>query len=161
MSGQVFMFGLVATMQTFVRNRTGFLVSRVMLGLAESGYTPGAMYILSLWYKRRELAKRVSIFFFGMFGGNAISPLLATGILKLDGSRGMTGWQWLFLGMDSILLATFRNTDSRHSGGLIDGFCLIITAIVSSREPIHSAAAVWSRSGTLVERRKGHTTTES
>ncbi|KAJ3455954.1 hypothetical protein MRS44_017436 [Fusarium solani] len=97
MSGQVFMFGLVATMQTFVRNRTGFLVSRVMLGLAESGYTPGAMYILSLWYKRRELAKRVSIFFFGMFGGNAISPLLATGILKLDGSRGMTGWQWLFL----------------------------------------------------------------
>ncbi|RSL59554.1 hypothetical protein CEP54_007229 [Fusarium duplospermum] len=97
MSGQVFMFGLVATMQTFLRNRTGFLVSRVMLGLAESGYTPGAMYILSLWYKRRELAKRVSIFFFGMFGGNAISPLLATGILKLDGARGMSGWQWLFL----------------------------------------------------------------
>jgi MFS family permease len=155
------MFGLVATMQTFVRNRTGFLVSRVMLGLAESGYTPGAMYILSLWYKRRELAKRVSIFFFGMFGGNAISPLLATGILKLDGSRGMTGWQWLFLGMDSILLTIFRITDSQHSGGLIDCFCLIITTVVSSREPIYPAATVWSRSGTLVERRKGHTTAES
>lgn len=155
------MFGVVATMQTFVRNRTGFLVSRAMLGLAESGYTPGAMYILSLWYKRRELAKRVSIFFFGMFGGNAISPLLATGILKLDGSRGMAGWQWLFLGIDSILLTTFRHTDSQHSGGLNDRFCLVTTTIVSSGEPIYPAVALWSRSGTLVERRKGYTATES
>ncbi|KAJ3541841.1 hypothetical protein NM208_g4405 [Fusarium decemcellulare] len=97
MSGQVFMFGLVATMQTFVRNRGSFLASRFMLGVAESGYTPGAMYTLSLWYKRRELARRMSIFFFGMFGGNAISPILASGILKLDGLRGIRGWQWLFL----------------------------------------------------------------
>ncbi|KAF4472984.1 hypothetical protein FALBO_121, partial [Fusarium albosuccineum] len=97
MSGQVFMFGLVATMQTFVRNRGGFLASRFMLGVAESGYTPGAMYTISLWYKRRELARRMSIFFFGMFGGNAISPILASGILRLDGLRGIRGWQWLFL----------------------------------------------------------------
>jgi MFS family permease len=94
------MFGFVATMQVFVRNRGGFLATRVMLGVAESGYTPGAMYILSMWYKRRELARRVSIFFFGMFGGNALSPILATGILRLDGVRGIRDWQWLFLSMD-------------------------------------------------------------
>ncbi|KAF2786946.1 MFS general substrate transporter [Melanomma pulvis-pyrius CBS 109.77] len=97
MSAQVFLFGLVATMQVFVKNRTGFLVSRAFLGLCEAGYIPGAIYTLSTWYTKRELAKRVAVFFFGMFGGNAISPLLASGILKLGGRGGMKGWQWLFL----------------------------------------------------------------
>ncbi|KAF2730687.1 MFS general substrate transporter [Polyplosphaeria fusca] len=96
-SAQVFIFGLVATLQVFVVNRTGFLVSRAFLGLCEAGYIPGAIYTLSTWYTRRELAKRVALFFFGMFGGNAISPLLASGILKLDGQHGLNGWQWLFL----------------------------------------------------------------
>ncbi|KAH6871639.1 major facilitator superfamily domain-containing protein [Thelonectria olida] len=96
-SGQVFMFGLVATTQVFIRNRAGFLAARVALGFAEAGYTPGAMYTLSLWYKPSELAKRISVFFFGMFGGNAISPILASLILRLDGRHGIHGWQWIFL----------------------------------------------------------------
>lgn len=32
-----------------------------------------------------------------MFGGNALSPILASGILKLDGKQGITGWKWIFL----------------------------------------------------------------
>ena len=84
-------------MQVFLKDRTGFLISRLALGFAEAGYIPGAVYTLSTWYVKRELAKRVAILFFGMFGGNAISPLLASGILKLSGSRGLKGWQWLFM----------------------------------------------------------------
>lgn len=91
------MFGLVATMQVFVRNRAGFLAIRLILGLTEAGYIPGAVYTLSTWYTKGELAKRVALFFFGMFSGNAISPLLASGILKLDMVRGLRGWQWLFM----------------------------------------------------------------
>ncbi|QYT05071.1 MFS inner membrane transporter yfaV [Trichoderma simmonsii] len=96
-SAQVFAFGFIAIMQVFIKNRGGFLATRLLLGFAEAGYIPGACYTLSTWYNRRELAKRVAIFFFGMFGGNAISPLLASGILLLDGHRGLRGWQWLFL----------------------------------------------------------------
>lgn len=91
------MFGLLATLQVLVRDRAGFLATRMLLGLAEAGYIPGSVYTLQAWYSRRELARRVAIFFFGMFGGNAISPLLASGILKLEGARGLRGWQWLFL----------------------------------------------------------------
>ncbi|KAF1952537.1 MFS general substrate transporter [Byssothecium circinans] len=97
LSAQVFIFGLVATLQVFVKNKTGFLVARSFLGLCEAGYIPGGIYTLSTWYTKRELAKRVAVFFFGMFGGNAISPLLASGILKLGGRGGLRGWQWLFL----------------------------------------------------------------
>lgn len=88
-------------MQVFIKNRGGFLATRLLLGLAEAGYIPGAVYTLSTWYTKPELAKRVAIFFFGMFGGNALSPLLASGILLLDGRRGIKGWQWLFLSMGS------------------------------------------------------------
>ncbi|ELR02977.1 hypothetical protein VC83_03502 [Pseudogymnoascus destructans] len=94
---QVIIFGLMATLQIFVRDRTGFLIIRSFLGLAEAGYIPGAIYTLSTWYRHKELEMRVAIFFFGMFGGNALSPLLASGILKLGGTHGRPGWQWIFL----------------------------------------------------------------
>ncbi|KAL7621774.1 hypothetical protein AAE478_009101 [Parahypoxylon ruwenzoriense] len=107
MSAQVFVFGLIATLQVFIRHRRGFLTSRMFLGLAEAGYIPGAVYTLSTFYTKRELAKRVAILFFGMFGGNALSPILASSILKLDGNRGIQGWQWLFLleGLFTILVS--------------------------------------------------------
>ncbi|OAA69022.1 Major facilitator superfamily transporter [Cordyceps fumosorosea ARSEF 2679] len=106
-AGQVFAFGLTATMQIFVKNRAGFLAARLLLGFSEAGYIPGSIYTLSTWYTPSERAKKVAIFFFGMFGGNAVSPLLASGILRMDGLRGLRGWQWLFLleGLFTILVA--------------------------------------------------------
>ncbi|KAI2758336.1 hypothetical protein DTO006G1_6852 [Penicillium roqueforti] len=96
-SGQVCIFGIIACLQIFVRNKLGFLLTRTFLGLAEAGYIPGAMYTLSTWYTKEELTKRIAIFFFGMFGGTAISPLLGAAFLKLDGKGGLFGWQWIFL----------------------------------------------------------------
>ncbi|KAL2060788.1 hypothetical protein VTL71DRAFT_8840 [Oculimacula yallundae] len=96
-AAQVLVFGLIATLQCVVTNRTGFLIVKSLLGLAEAGYIPGGIFTISTWYTQKERAKRVAIFFFGMFGGNAISPLLASGIIKLDGKRGLRGWQWIFL----------------------------------------------------------------
>lgn len=34
-----------------------------------------------------------------MFGGTAVSPLLAPALLNLDGKHRLSGWQWIFLGM--------------------------------------------------------------
>ncbi|KAJ5807707.1 hypothetical protein N7447_011163 [Penicillium robsamsonii] len=97
-SGQVCVFGTVACLQILVRSKLGFLLTRTCLGLAEAGYIPGAMYTLSTWYTKEELTKRIAIFFFGMFGGTAVSPLLGAALLKLDGKHGLFGWQWIFLG---------------------------------------------------------------
>ncbi|KAK1827160.1 putative transporter [Podospora conica] len=106
-AAQVLAFGIVASLQIFIKGRTGFLISRLVLGFCESGYIPGAVYTLSTWYAKRELAKRVAILFFGMFGANAISPLIASGILKLHGKGGLSGWQWIFLleGVFTVLVA--------------------------------------------------------
>lgn len=71
----------------------------MLLGLAEAGYIPGSIYTLSTWYTPQELGRRVAILFFGMFGGNAISPLIGAGILKLHGQGSLSGWQYIFLSM--------------------------------------------------------------
>ena len=55
------------------------------------------MYTLSTWYTKEELTKRIAVFFFGMFGGSAVAPLLGAGLLKLDGRGGLAGWKWIFL----------------------------------------------------------------
>lgn len=47
---QILVFGFVAIMQIFLKNKSGFYASRFMLGIAESGYIPGACYIISNWY---------------------------------------------------------------------------------------------------------------
>ncbi|KGO48205.1 Major facilitator superfamily domain, general substrate transporter [Penicillium expansum] len=106
-SAQVCVFGIVACLQVLVRNKLGFLLTRTFLGLAEAGYIPGAMYTLSTWYTKQELTKRIAIFFFGMFGGTAVSPLLGAALLKLDGKMGLFGWQWIFLveGLFSIVVS--------------------------------------------------------
>ncbi|KAJ5209873.1 hypothetical protein N7491_009683 [Penicillium cf. griseofulvum] len=106
-SGQVCVFGIVACLQIFVRNKLGFLLTRTVLGLAEAGYIPGAMYTLSTWYTKEELTKRIAIFFFGMFGGTAVSPLIGAALLKLDGKHGLFGWQWIFLveGLFSVAMS--------------------------------------------------------
>ncbi|GKZ25567.1 hypothetical protein AbraIFM66951_001339 [Aspergillus brasiliensis] len=106
-SAQVCIFRVIAALQIFIRNKTGFLITRSILGLAEAGYIPAAMYTLSTWYTKEELTKRIAVFFFGMFGGAAVAPLLGAALLKLDGKGGLRGWQWIFLleGIWSVLMS--------------------------------------------------------
>ena len=52
----------------------GFFVVRFFLGVTEAGLFPGVVFYLSMWYKRRERAFRVTLFFSaaslaGAFGG--------------------------------------------------------------------------------------------
>ncbi|KAK7752184.1 hypothetical protein SLS62_005928 [Diatrype stigma] len=67
-------WGVVATLLGIVQDRTGFLIARFFLGVAESGLFPGVVYYFSMWYKRRERQYRISLFFSaaslaGAFGG--------------------------------------------------------------------------------------------
>lgn len=142
----MFVFGLIAALQVFVKNRTGFLVSRSFLGLAEAGYIPGAVYTLSTWYTKPQLSKRVAILFFGMFGGNAISPLLASGILKLDGQRGLSGWQWLFLRWYRPSLLAIVTLICDDSGGNLHHDRRHSLALPSSRQPRRTEPAIKPRS---------------
>ncbi|KAK8050473.1 hypothetical protein PG994_012203 [Apiospora phragmitis] len=84
------------TLQLFLFGLRPFLATRLLLGVAESGFIPGGLYTLSTWYTRAETAKRVMVYYFGNQAGQASAKLLAYGILHLRGVGGQPGWFWLF-----------------------------------------------------------------
>ncbi|KAI8315581.1 putative transporter [Colletotrichum sp. SAR11_240] len=48
---QLFFFGLVSTFQAFQHNYAGYLATRFLLGVSESGYIPGGLWTLSTcWF---------------------------------------------------------------------------------------------------------------
>ena len=67
-------------------------------------------FYLSSWYKRYELASRFAIYYTATAVAGAFSGLLAGLITKnLDGTRGLSGWQWLFVSTSSGILRIVAN----------------------------------------------------
>lgn len=59
----------------------------------------GALYLISTFYKREELAVRNSIFYIGAGLAGATTGLLAYGLLPLgDKHPALHGWQYLMIG---------------------------------------------------------------
>ncbi|KAJ5167601.1 uncharacterized protein N7482_003195 [Penicillium canariense] len=97
LSGQLFAWGLVATFQAFVQSYPAYLVTRILLGICEGGFIPGALYYLSTWCKKDETSLRTSLFFYGQMFASATSSLISAGLLNLSGRHGLEGWRWIFL----------------------------------------------------------------
>jgi MFS family permease len=59
---------------------------------------PGAVYLLSRWYTRKEIATRIAILYTGNILATAFAGLIAAGVFHgLDGVQNLAGWQWLFI----------------------------------------------------------------
>jgi len=80
-----------------IKSYHGLLVARFFLGVAESGFFPGATYLLTLWYLRFEVQRRMAVFYVAASLSGAFSGLLAFAIEKMKGIRGMDGWSWIFI----------------------------------------------------------------
>ncbi|KAI2632587.1 putative MFS transporter [Hypomontagnella submonticulosa] len=88
----------------------GSVVSRYLqhvanIAAAEAPFFPGAVFLMSSWYTRSELALRIAWFYFGHSLANAFGGLLGAGVLAgLSGARGISGWRWLFIIEGSITI---------------------------------------------------------
>lgn len=100
-------WGLVMTLMGLTSSYGGLLAGRFFLGVTESGFFPAATFLLTLWYRRFELQRRMAVFYVAASLAGAFSGLLAYGIEKLDGRSGLAGWQWIFLieGLIPVALA--------------------------------------------------------
>ncbi|PQE18887.1 MFS transporter protein [Rutstroemia sp. NJR-2017a BVV2] len=131
LSFQILAWGLVATFQNFITNYSGYIVTRLLLGLCEAGFIPGALYTMSLWYKKSESSSRISIFFLGNLLASATVALIGAGILGLSGRAGVAGWRWLFI-VEGIVTITI---------GLL--FILLLPPSVHNSSPLISLGK-WS-----------------
>lgn len=86
-------------MTALAKNYHGLLLTRLFLGLTEAPYYPGALYLLSTFYTRKEIVTRISVLYTGNILATAFAGLIAAGVFSgLDKKAGLTGWQWYVLG---------------------------------------------------------------
>ncbi|KAF9430264.1 hypothetical protein BGZ76_000901 [Entomortierella beljakovae] len=103
------LWGLSTAAQFFLKDRVTFLICRCLVGMFEAGYIPGIAVYLTSYYKRGEMAVRLSIFWSTLAIANSVSGVLAYGILHMRGVAGRAGWAWLFLfeGLATIVIGLF------------------------------------------------------
>ncbi|KAG0704499.1 MFS general substrate transporter [Suillus ampliporus] len=90
-------WGLLTTLIGISTTYYQALSSRFLVGFLEATFYPGAVYLLSRWYKREELGYRTAFFTAGIGFSNAFGSLLASGILAtMEGFLGYAAWRWLF-----------------------------------------------------------------
>jgi MFS family permease len=80
-----------------VKGATGFYILRFLLGVAEAGFFPGVVYYLTYWVPAAGRARLVGAFMTAIPISTALGGPLSSALLRLDGTLGLAGWQWLFL----------------------------------------------------------------
>ncbi|KAI1500053.1 putative MFS transporter [Biscogniauxia marginata] len=100
----VTLWGIVMTLHGVVHNFAGLTAARFILGILEAGFFPGAVYLCTFWYMPKQQAGRIAWFYCASALSGAFSGLLAAGIAQMDGLRGYSGWQWIFLIEGSVTI---------------------------------------------------------
>ncbi|KAI1346330.1 MFS transporter-like protein [Xylaria sp. FL0043] len=98
LAGWMLAWAIVSTLNCLVKDYHGLLAVRLVLGITEAPFYPGALYLVSLFYTRKETATRLAVFYTGNLLASTFSGLIAAGVFAgLDGVHGLSGWRWLFL----------------------------------------------------------------
>ncbi|KAJ9144041.1 MFS general substrate transporter [Pleurostoma richardsiae] len=98
-------WGTISLAAASVHNFGGILTARIFLGVVEAGFFPSAIYYLTMFYTRHEIAKRISFFYMMGFVANAFSGLIAYSVFQWH--KKLYNWQYLFIieGALTIFLA--------------------------------------------------------
>ncbi|KAI0005200.1 major facilitator superfamily transporter [Xylariaceae sp. FL0662B] len=110
MSGWMLVWAVVSACTALVNDYKGLVACRFLLGITEAPFYPGATYMLSIFYKRTEVAARIATLYCAQILATGFSGLIAAGIFAgMDGLRGLAGWRWLFIveGAVTALIALF------------------------------------------------------
>ncbi|KAH7090540.1 major facilitator superfamily domain-containing protein [Paraphoma chrysanthemicola] len=93
-----------------VKSPNELFAVQFILGIIEAPLFPGAVYLMSCWYTRRELALRTALLYSGLVLAQAFSGLIAAGVFGgMTGLAGIAGWQWLFI-LEAALSGFFALT---------------------------------------------------
>jgi len=74
-----------------------FFGLRILLGVAEAGFFPGIIFLLTLWFPAAYRGRVVGYFMAAIPLSTVIGGPISGALLSLDGRGGLGGWQWLYL----------------------------------------------------------------
>ena len=89
--------GICAGAMAFIEGKTGFYAVRLLLGVAEAGFYPGVLFLITLWFPAAHRARMLGIFIAAIPVSGFIGAPLSGLLLSLNGHAGLQGWQWLYL----------------------------------------------------------------
>ncbi|KAJ2308732.1 hypothetical protein IWW55_000268 [Coemansia sp. RSA 2706] len=98
-------WGVINMCMAFAKNRTDFILCRLFLGAAESGATPGALMLITLWYPREMVTSCITLFYSAFAAGAIIGGPIASGIMKITNPR-FRSWEWIFF-IEGLTTASF------------------------------------------------------
>ena len=90
-------WGLVSMSTMFVTGPTSFYLLRLLLGVTEAGFFPGAILYLTYWFPDRVRGQIVGLFYLGVPISLALGGPLSGLLLEIHSRAGLQGWQWMFL----------------------------------------------------------------
>ncbi|KAL5364735.1 MFS general substrate transporter [Aspergillus floccosus] len=100
------LWSVVATAMAASQTFSQVAAMRFLLGLFEAPFSPGALWLLSCWYTKREMALRCAIMHLGSILSGSFAGLIAAGVYsRLEGHQDLGGWRWLFIIEGLISLA--------------------------------------------------------
>jgi sugar phosphate permease len=92
-------WGVISTISASAHSTGALLTLHVLLGAVEAGFFPGILYVLSCWYKLRELGKRIALFHTASLLTSAVctlaAPMNAHSVRSTHGS--VASWRYVFL----------------------------------------------------------------
>lgn len=100
-------WGVVTVAMAWTQGANSFYILRFLLGVAEAGFYPGILYLITQWYPPSVRGRIVGLFLLANPLALAIGSPISGWILEMNGYAGLEGWQWLFIlmGIPPILLA--------------------------------------------------------
>jgi sugar phosphate permease len=103
----MFTWGLCAAGMALVANAHSYYAVRALLGAAEAGFQPGALFFITLWFPEAYRGRVLGLFIAAIPVSGIIGGPISGFLLTLDGRGGLAGWQWLYLleGLPALLLA--------------------------------------------------------
>ena len=105
----MFTWGIISGAMAFVSGPSSFYTLRALLGIAESGFFPGIIFYLTLWFPAVYRARIIGYFMAAIPLSTVLGAPVSGLLLGLDGVWGLKGWQWLFIteAAPSLILAAF------------------------------------------------------
>ncbi|OJJ48041.1 hypothetical protein ASPZODRAFT_131688 [Penicilliopsis zonata CBS 506.65] len=101
----VFAWGIVSLGMGFVHSWTGMAALRVLLGAFEAGLIPGCLYLISAWYPRYEVQKRLALFYLCALTLAACTNILSYGLIQIAAHPTTGGWRWIYIVQGAITAA--------------------------------------------------------
>lgn len=112
-------WGVVSMANMFVSGATSFYLLRLLLGVLEAGFFPGAILYLTYWFSNSIRGRVLGLFYLGVPLALILGGPLSGLLLEIRPLFGLQSWQWMFLveGFMAVALGLFAfwYLDSRPS----------------------------------------------